>query len=221
VTSAPEGSPDAGHELGHLEGLAKVVVGARFEAHDDVDRVAAGGEHDDRDRGFPPDRAADLETVEPRQHDVEEDEVRGVRPPAFEGHDAVGGRQDLEAGRPKAERGDLANGGVVLDDQDPGIHAVEYGSAEGGSQASRRGGRPKSGNSLAVSRKNVMPPIRPPAISTTWSDQGSKPPPGAGLYCPNAGEPLAVVGIRREPSQPMPGPRHQRRMSRCVWSQRS
>ncbi len=39
--------------------------------------------------------------------------------------------------------------------------------------ASRRGGRPKIGKSRAVSRKKVIPLIRPPEISSTWSDHGS------------------------------------------------
>ena len=34
-------------------------------------------------------------------------------------------------------------------------------------QASRRGGRPKSGKNFSVSRKNVIPLIRPPDTSTT------------------------------------------------------
>jgi hypothetical protein len=41
------------------------------------------------------------------------------------------------------------------------------------------------------------------------------------LYCPNAGEPLATVGTRREPRQPMPGPRHHLRMSAWVRSHSS
>ena len=51
----------------------------------------------------------------------------------------------------------------------------------------------------------MTPPIRSPEICTTWSDHGSKPPPGAGLYWANAGDPLAMTGTRREPRQPMPG----------------
>ena len=53
--------PDAGDQLGDLERLADVVVGAGLEADDHVDRVGAGGEHDDRDGRRPSDRAADLE----------------------------------------------------------------------------------------------------------------------------------------------------------------
>ena len=60
--------------------------------------------------------------------------------------------------------------------------------------------------------------MRPSRSSTTWSDHGSWPPPGAGLYCPYAGEPLARVAIKREPRHPIPGPRHQLRCRHWVWS---
>ena len=90
VTGSPaQGRPDAGDELRHLERLADVVVGARLEADDDVDRVSAGREHHDRRRGLAPDRAAHLEAVETRQHDVEQDEVGAIRPPAIQALDAA------------------------------------------------------------------------------------------------------------------------------------
>lgn len=60
--------------------------------------------------------------------------------------------------------------------------------------------------------------LRPADTSRTWSAQGSYPPAALGFYCPNAGDPLATVGTRREPRQLMPGPRHHRRMSRWVRS---
>jgi len=44
------------------------------------------------------------------------------------------------------------------------------------------GGRPNIGKNRAVSRKNVIPLIRSPESSRTWTDQGSSPPSGAGLY---------------------------------------
>ena len=75
------------------------------------------------------------------------------------------------------------------------------------SERRRVSGSPNSGNSLAVSRKAVKPTTRPFEISSTWSDHGSWLPPGPlGRYWPNAGRPLATVGIRRDPRQPAPGP---------------
>src|ERR1700733_6503796 len=56
--------------------------------------------------------------------------------------------------------------------------------------------------------------IWPPEISGTWMHQGtSRVPSPAGLYWPNAGEPLAVTGTIREPSQPPPQPVYQPRSS--------
>ena len=81
-------------------------------------------EHDDRDGRRPADRAADLQPVEPRQHDVEQDEVEAAGARTVEAFAAVGGRLDREAGVAKADGGDFADGRVVLDEQDPGVHST-------------------------------------------------------------------------------------------------
>jgi ABC-type transporter Mla MlaB component len=49
-------------------------------------------------------------------------------------------------------------------------------------QASSRAGSPNSGNRCGVSRKKLTPTISPSAISSTWSDQGSRLPSSLGLY---------------------------------------
>ena len=79
ATGPTQRRPDAGDELRHLERLLDVVVGAGLEPDHDVDRVGPGGQHHDRDGRRPADRPADLEAVEPRQHDVEQDEVERLR----------------------------------------------------------------------------------------------------------------------------------------------
>ena len=101
---AAERGPDAGDQLRHLERLAHVVVSARLEAHDHVDRVRAGGEHDDGRRGLAADGTAHLETVESGEHDVEQHQVGTVSSPAVQPVGAVGGRRHREAGhgRPSA-----------------------------------------------------------------------------------------------------------------------
>ena len=71
----------------------------------------------------PADLAADLEAVEPREHDVEQDEVGAVGAPALEAVDAVGGGRDLNPAAPQAEGGHLADRRVVLDEQDPAAAA--------------------------------------------------------------------------------------------------
>ena len=95
-------------------------------------------------------------------------------------------------------------------------------SAPGRDVTPSRAGKPNSGNRRSVSRKKVNSAILPPESSTTWSAQGSYPPCGLGLYCPNAGEPLAdPAAMTREPWQAIPGPNHQARTSSRPVSQRS
>jgi hypothetical protein len=133
---AAEGSPDSCDELGHLERLLDVVVGSRLEPDHDIDRVAAGGQHDDRDRRLAPDRPADLEAVQPREHDVEQDEVGRLGPEPIEARDTVGGARDFEAGGPKAEGRDLPDRRIVLDEQDPAVHRADR--KRGAEYAARR-----------------------------------------------------------------------------------
>jgi hypothetical protein len=70
---------DASHELLGLEGLRHVVVGTRLEPHHLVDGVGLRGEHEDRNRAPGTDLAAELESVHPRKHHVEDDEIRVLR----------------------------------------------------------------------------------------------------------------------------------------------
>src|SRR5581483_3139222 len=72
---ATEQRAHAGAELSDRERLRDVVVGAELEPDHLVELVVAGGEHDDRHRARRAQPTAYLEPVEPRQHDVEDDEV--------------------------------------------------------------------------------------------------------------------------------------------------
>ena len=72
-------------ELARAELLAHVVVRAALEPEHDVALLTLGGEHHDRDRlggVFTLEGAADLEPVEPGQHEVEDDEAR-LAPPGL------------------------------------------------------------------------------------------------------------------------------------------
>src|ERR1700712_109402 len=60
---APYPCPDAGHELLGLERLRHVVVGPGLQADDDVDGVALGGEHHDRDARLRADLPAHVDAV--------------------------------------------------------------------------------------------------------------------------------------------------------------
>jgi len=74
---------DPQHQLGHREGLGDIVVGSQGQAADDVLVRGLGGEHDDGLlRVALADSVADLEAVDPGQHDVEQDQVEG----AAQGH---------------------------------------------------------------------------------------------------------------------------------------
>ena len=79
---------DPGDELAAAERLGEVVVGADGQPDDEVGLGVARGQHQHRHRPVPLDLAAHVEAVEPRQHEVEHDEV-GLEGPA-----------PLDAGRP-------------------------------------------------------------------------------------------------------------------------
>ena len=73
---APEDRLDACEQFLDAEWLGEVIVGAAFEPHDLVDVARPGGQH--QHGHVPvhrPQLAADLETVDARQHHVEQDEV--------------------------------------------------------------------------------------------------------------------------------------------------
>jgi hypothetical protein len=112
--TSSDGRPGAGDELGHLEGLGHVVVGAELQPDDDVHGVALGGEHDDRDPALRPDLAADLISVEYGEHDVEDDEVERRLAEVEQSLSAVGCCRHVEPGLGQAELCHFADGCVVL-----------------------------------------------------------------------------------------------------------
>ena len=135
---APEHGTHAGDELARLEGLGDVVVGADLEARHPVDDVVASGEHDDRG---PPTGGAELaQDVEPRapgKHDVEDDQVRLVLERRRECRIAVAGVPDLVALAGKVGPHDLADVGLIVDDQD-----AAHGAGHRRAGSRRRRGRP-------------------------------------------------------------------------------
>ncbi len=75
---APEERTHPASKLADRERLRDVVVGAELETEHLVELLAARCQHDDRDVALAAQTLADLEPVEPRQHDVEDDEVERV-----------------------------------------------------------------------------------------------------------------------------------------------
>ena len=79
-------------------------------------------------------RAADLEAVRRRHHDVEQDEVRGIAPDAVERGAAVGDRFDLVAVTRQQRRHELPVGFDIVDHE----HAADAGSVRIGRRRSER-----------------------------------------------------------------------------------
>ena len=78
--TAPAQRADSSGQLLHLKRLGDVVVGACLQAGDHVMRVGARGDHDDRDVAGAAQLAGALEAVDVGQHQVDQDDVRAVRP---------------------------------------------------------------------------------------------------------------------------------------------
>ena len=119
---APQQGPDASRQLLRGERLGEVVVGARLEPGDDVVGVVAGGDHHDRHVAVTAQRAAQLEAVDARQHDVDQHHV-GQR--AVEQVDRVLAAAGLVDGPALVLERQLhrrADALVVFDGQDAGSH---------------------------------------------------------------------------------------------------
>jgi hypothetical protein len=74
--------PHSCDQLPHAERFRQVVVGAALEPDDFVVLLALGSQHQDRYigvRAFAPDGAAHRDTVDLRQHQIEHDDIEGVR----------------------------------------------------------------------------------------------------------------------------------------------
>src|SRR5207245_7643156 len=77
LLAAAEVGPHPGQELSHLEGLGDIVVRPHFEAHDHVDGVVLGGEHDHGHLGpVGPQLPAHIHATDAGQVEVEQDQVR-------------------------------------------------------------------------------------------------------------------------------------------------
>jgi len=87
--------------------------------------LAPRRQHHDRNLAFPTDLAADLEPVERRKHDVQDDDVERPLPEADQRVAPVSARGHVEAGLLQPKRGDLADGGVVFHEQQALVHRLE------------------------------------------------------------------------------------------------
>ena len=101
-----------------VERLRHVVVGAQLEPDDRVDVVGPRGQHEDRGRPAPADLATHLEPVDPRQHQVQDDEVRVVAGVERERLVPVASRDHREALFLEVEPEQLHDVRLVIDDED-------------------------------------------------------------------------------------------------------
>ena len=137
-----------------------------------------------------PDRAADLEAVDPRQHDVEQHEIGRLGREPVEPGGPSSAVVDREARVPQADRGHFADRRVILDEQDPGVHAGEYARRSGRSrQVGRRSVRMgRVANAAARKATAIKPnttgtPTGSPScsITTPYSAVHSDPTPNASV----------------------------------------
>ena len=118
LLAAAQHGLDAGDQFARVEGLADIVVGAHFQPDDAVDRLVSRGEHDDRQRLATPAQApAGGQPVLARHHQVEHDEMRLEALEVGVELARVGQEQRVEAVPAKVGRQQLAQLGVVVDEE--------------------------------------------------------------------------------------------------------
>src|SRR5512140_2165235 len=119
-----EQRPNPRHQLGYGERLAHVVVRADLQPENTVELAVFRRQHQDRHRAFISQSPADLDSGEPRQHQVEDEQIVRPRTGLLERSVAVVDRLDLEALGLQRVLDRLGDCRLVLDDQDSLRHQV-------------------------------------------------------------------------------------------------
>src|SRR5690606_9987675 len=112
---------DPGHQLGHVERLGDVVVGAELEAPDAVFRQTTSRQEDDgrvAGGGMAADAMQSGQSIHPRHHDVEEYQVRRLVDRLLESFLAVEGGGDVIPLQLQVHANDLEDVGIVVGNQD-------------------------------------------------------------------------------------------------------
>ena len=122
----PEEGLDPAQELPQPEGLGHVVVRAELQADDLVDLVVAGREHEHRGLGAGSAEAAeDLEAIDARQADIEDDEIGRLAHGDLEAFLARTGQGDGVALLLEGVLDAARNGVLVFDDEDRAGHPFD------------------------------------------------------------------------------------------------
>ena len=107
---------DPGQKLLHAERLDHVIIGAAVQPADAVRLVAPGGEDDDRQRRpQTADLAENLQAVAAGQHEVQQQQVAGLRQGHFQSLVAVPGLQGSITGESQGIDNAPADRRIVLD----------------------------------------------------------------------------------------------------------
>src|SRR5262245_32340746 len=119
--AASEERADTRQQLADAKRFREVVVGAAVEAEDLVRLFAASCQHQDGRVGIggvAADRAADGHAVEPRQHQIEDDQIESLRPRLRETGFTIDGFLRGEALETQVQRHELADIRFIFDDED-------------------------------------------------------------------------------------------------------
>jgi hypothetical protein len=120
LLAAAQHGADAGQQLARIARLGQVVVGAQFQADDAVGLLAHGRQHDDGGAVGGRQAAADGQAVLAGQHDVEHHQIdRASGQHLFHGA-GVGRGLDGVAVATQEVGHDVADAGIVVDDEDTG-----------------------------------------------------------------------------------------------------
>ena len=149
---APQERLHAGDELARREWLGQVVVPADREPDDAVDLLAPGREEDHGWVGEGPEPAEDLDAVEARQHDVEDDHVGGEGACLLDGRRSIRGLDDEHPLPLEEAPHHAADRGLIIDDEDA-------------DRARRTGHALLTRDDAGLSRPGAMVPARPLRIS--------------------------------------------------------
>ena len=132
TVAPPQQGFDAGLKFLEIEGFGQVVVGAGVEATDLVLRSAKGRQHQNRNSCgavIAPQALTQGQTVDLREHQVEQDQIRCVLQGKGLTLDAVFSTLNVEAAVLEMATDQVAHVAVVFDQQDAGLHRFGGGTA--------------------------------------------------------------------------------------------